>query len=251
LGHRTWDDPLSFRKATLFGISTGFTLWSCLWTLQLVRPFAIDTSIRTLLCGALVLEVFLITMQTWRGHESHFNHESTLDASIEAWMLLCISIAMLGILWITIRIWISESHDNTSITMRSAARWGMLFLVVSGAIGYLITYLGNQQMFHGNSPSIWNARGILKFPHGASLHAIQVLAILGWLVEHGTKQNALIWVHSLVLAHVLWLGFALAQTFRGRGRFEMDWFSWLMFASMFLTLLIPPIKIRISRICEA
>lgn len=251
MGHRTWEDPLSFRKATLFGISTGFTLWSCLWTLQLVRPLAIDTSIRLVLCGALVLEVFLITMQTWRGHESHFNHASALEAFIEAGMLLCISIAMLGILWITIRIWISNPRDNTSVTMRSAARWGMLFLVVSAAIGYLITYLGYQQISLENSPSLWNARGILKFPHGASLHAIQVLALIGWLVDHRTKQNALIWVHALVLAHMLWLGFALTQTFRGRGRFEMDWLGWLLFAGMFLTVLIPPIKIRSSRIYEA
>lgn len=250
MGHRTWEDPLSFRKATLFGISTGFTLWSCLWTLQLVRPLTIEVSIRPLLCVALVLEVFLITMQTWRGHESHFNHKSTLDASIEVWMLLCISLAMLGILWITIRIWISKSHDTTSIAMRSAARWGMLFLVVSGAIGYLINHLGYQQISLGNSPTLWNARGILKFPHGASLHAIQVLALTGWLVEHGTKQNALIWVHSLVLAHMLWLGYALAQTLRGLGRFEMDWLGWLILVGMFLTLLIPLMQLRSSRIRE-
>ncbi|MFO0527171.1 MAG: hypothetical protein ACK52A_03650, partial [Planctomycetota bacterium] len=95
LGTEPWESPISFRKPALFGISTGLTLWSCLWVLRQLPGSRLATSLGRLLTGTLLLEVALITLQTWRGVPSHFNRSTPTDAAIETTLLVLISIATL------------------------------------------------------------------------------------------------------------------------------------------------------------
>jgi len=219
---RDWDDPLSFRKATLFGLSTGVTLWSCLWANSYLQLSKYDDQLRRTLCVTLVLEVFLITLQTWRKELSHFNHSGPLNGLIELAMLLLISIAVLAIFQITYRSWSRNILHAPSNAIAWAIRWGMLLLCLSALAGYAITWIGQYQLAQGLSPTHWKTRGVLKFPHGAALHAIQTLALVAWLADRFKIHQGARIIHSLAAAHVCWLLYALHQTFAGLDRFEFD-----------------------------
>jgi hypothetical protein len=232
---RAWDDPLSFRKATLFGISTGVTLWSCLWVMSYLRPSKFDPRIRDVLSASLVLEVLLITLQTWRGELSHFNHDGLLNGLIELAMLILITIAVGSIFLITCRVWLQKHFEQANEPMIWAIRWGMLLLSLSAVLGFAITWIGQYQISQGLDPTHWRTRGVLKFPHGAALHAIQTLAVIAWVVTRLRLPNSTKTIHAIAAAHLCWLVFALYQTFSGRDRFEFDSVSLLLLAATVLS----------------
>lgn len=219
---RTWEDPLSFRKATLFGLSTGVTLWSCLWANSNLKELGFDPILRRTLCGSLVIEVFLITLQTWRGELSHFNHNGMVNGLIELAMLLLVTIAVAIIFALTYRAWQRADPHRCSSSIAWSIRWGLLLLSLSALIGFGITWIGQEQMTRGLSPTHFNVRGILKFPHGAALHAIQTLAIVAWFTDRLQNLNSVRIIHCLAAAHACWLGYALYQTLAGLDRFELS-----------------------------
>lgn len=219
---RIWEDPLSFRKATLFGLSTGVTLWSCLWANSNLKELRYDPILRGTLCGSLVIEVFLITLQTWRGELSHFNHNGIINGLIELIMLLLVTIAVAIIFSLTYRAWQRVNPLGCSSSIAWSIRWGLLLLSLSALIGFGITWIGQEQMTRGLRPTHFNVRGILKFPHGAALHAIQTLAIVAWFTDRWQILNSVRIIHCLAAAHACWLGYALYQTLAGLDRFELS-----------------------------
>lgn len=246
LATKDWEDPTSFRKAILFGVSTGLTLYSCLWTLRTLQPKPNDLRLSQILCTSLVIEVALITLQCWRNTESHFNTKTIFDECIEQAMLLFISIAMWFISKLTWRTWTKQFRPNTPAPVQSAATWGMSLLLLSGLIGFGISFLGYLQMENGLPPYRWPAvreisttstgmgQGILKFPHGAALHAIQLLALVAWTVRNTDPKTALWAVRLTATAHVFWLSFAIYQTAQGRSRFDVDPTSTLLMIATIL-----------------
>lgn len=221
-----WEDPISFRKPILFGISTGLTLWSCLWvsrrlqgnSTENVRALVLDR----ILSIALLLEVLLISIQPWRQTRSHFAVGGSINAAIEGLMLLLIIIATCLIIVLAVRCFVPGALQSLTPAMRRAIRSGMILLVVSCGLGFLITWIGKTSMLAGGHPEIWGAAGVLKFPHGAALHAIQFLVILAWAARFKLDAAAEQCVAWAARTHWLWLAFALQQTFRGRDRFEFD-----------------------------
>ncbi|MFN5392395.1 MAG: hypothetical protein ACK5EO_00730 [Planctomycetota bacterium] len=234
ISDRAWEDPLSFRKATLFGLSTGLTLWSCLWASTRMNGSKYDKILRNTLCGSLVLEVFLITLQTWRGELSHFNHIGVVNGLIELSMLVLITLAVVAMFVLTYRAWRPASLVGSSISIAWAIRWGLLLLSVSALVGYGITWVGQEQMVRGLSPTHFKVRGVLKFPHGAALHAIQTLAVVAWFTDRMRIKNSVRIIHCLAAAHGCWLGYALYQTFAGLDRFELSTTSLLLLAATIL-----------------
>jgi hypothetical protein len=223
-----WDAPTSFRKPALFGISTGLTLWSCDWCFGQLRRFAWSEVMRLILGVSLLLEVGLITLQTWRGEASHFNRAGILNASIEFGMLVLIVIAMAIVLTLAIRSSLGEFRHDVSRSMRNAIWWGLQYLVISGCIGFVITFVGHAQQLSGRPPGIWGERGVLKFPHGVAIHAIQSLALIGWVSERLVKKHSVALVRSVAFLHGVVLLVAIHHTVQGRGRFEFDVGSWVI-----------------------
>jgi len=231
LESNAWEEPLSFRKAILFGLSTGLTLWSCLWVISNLTYLRFSDAIRKLLCLSFVLEVFLITLQTWRGQQSHFNRNGLTNASIETAMLILITIAVAAIFRVTLVACSYRQLTCKSHAMAWAIRWGMLLLCLSAIIGYIITWIGQNQQAQGISPHYWKDRGVLKFPHGAALHAIQFLAIAAWIADR-MKLRGNVWIiHGLAAAHASWLSYAITQTYLGLDRFEFKSISWILLSS--------------------
>lgn len=238
IGEQAWDGPTSFRKPALFGISTGLTLWSCLWVSHVLKPGKWLNWSTRVLTSALLLEVGLITLQAWRGEASHFNRRTPLEASIETTLLFLIAVASLIIFWLNALVLRRNQLVNLSTPMRIAVRAGLSLLSISCLLGFLITFLGTQHVAAGLAPETLQPHGVLKFPHGAALHAIQTLVLLTWCTSRiGSRwPQAVVWF--AIAAHVLGLLFASLQTFRGRARFELDPLGLALLAATFLTLMI-------------
>jgi hypothetical protein len=215
----SWNGPLSLRKPILFGISGGMTAWSLAWVVTQLRSWKFDQLLISTLSISLLIEVALITLQYWRNVPSHFNRATQLDASIEFAMLFLILFATGVILYLTMRtIWLREIAPEMAIAIRG----GMVLLAVSCLLGVLTSLLGEVRLSEGRSSEYWGTAGVLKFPHGVALHAIQMLPILAWSARKLKLRNSVLVLQSGLAAQVLFLLFACWQTARGRSRFDLD-----------------------------
>jgi hypothetical protein len=232
-----WSGPLSLRKPALFGVSAGVTVWSIAWVLTQFEPRHYDQRVASLLSGGLLLEVGLITLQQWRGVPSHFNRATTLDATIESMMLGLILLVTAGIAWLC---WRSRRLLPMVESRVIAIRAGLWLLLVSCGLGLLVTIAGEMSLAKGQPPEIWGRAGVIKYPHGAALHAIQTLPLMSALLQAFRVPHAARLLRAAVAAQVLFLAHALWQTFHGRARMDLDATSFAALAAMGL-LLLPPI----------
>lgn len=244
----SWDAPTSFRKPILFGISTGLTLGSLLLLLNDLRPKPRDRYLRWGLCVSLVAEVLLISGQAWRRVPSHFNRTTAVDTVIEVSMLACILFAVVGILVLTCRSMQQNAFDAVSPARILAQQTGMIFLTLSCFLGISITVIGNYQLLTGGSTETVGGKGVLKFPHGAVLHAIQTLVAWSWLCDRFHAVHGKMSVALLSGAHLVFLMYAVRQTSMGRSRWDGDGVAWgLLGAASLLAMLAVAIAIKRTR----
>jgi hypothetical protein len=228
-----WEGPLSLRKPGLFGVSGGLTVWSIAWVMTKLNPHRYDRSMTNLMSVGLFLEVALITLQQWRGVASHFNHATFVDATIEASNLGLILFVTMGIIWLTLR---SSRLPVMSRSSAIAIRGGLWLLTISCVLGFLATFLGELNVARGRPPEIWGPAGILKYPHGAALHAIQLLPAVSWLMHRLRARNPTTAVVSVLASQAFFLLHACWQTIQGRSRLDLDWLGGglLVVAGLFL-----------------
>lgn len=214
-----WEGPLAWRKPILFGISTGVTLWSLAWLLPLLRPLRGDVWLSRVLSTSLVVEVALITLQTWRGVPSHFNRATPFDASVGEAAQWLVWLASFIIAYLTVR---SLFPLQASLPMKLAIRGGMLLLLVGCALGFWTAMAGDWLMSQQLAAEIIPPRGVLKFPHGMAMHAIQFLPIVAWLSRfRDLDQQRSMRVVQLATASVtLGVLYSFVQTLAGRPRFD-------------------------------
>ena len=214
-----WSGPVSLRKPGLFGVSAGMTVWSIAWIFTQLVPRRNDRLSASLMSVGLLLEVGLITMQQWRGVPSHFNRATPFDATIESIMLGLILLVTVGICWLCIRSrQLLPMPESRALSLR-AGLWLTLF---SCGLGFLITIAGQINLAAGLPPETWGKAGVLKYPHGAALHAIQALPLLSLLLQSWRVYQAAFLVRLAVEAQVLFLTFAVWQTTSGRERLDID-----------------------------
>jgi len=215
-----WTGPLSPRKPGLFGLSAGLTVWSLAWVVSQFRPGKLNRSLVSFMSRCLLLEVGLITLQYWRGVPSHFNRTTTFDAIVESIMLTLILLVTLGVAWLC---WNSRRLLPMEESRAISIRAGLWFLLVACLLGFLATIIGEIHLVKGMSPEIWGRGGVLKYPHGAVLHAIQTLPALSVLLEKLRVSSSARVIRAAVNAHFLFLFHALWQTFHGLARTEIQW----------------------------
>lgn len=229
-----WEGATSPRKPALFGISGGLTLLSLQWiSRRLGRK--VDSYWNSLTSIAMISEVALITIQYWRGVPSHFNRSTTLDAIIEFAMVGLITLVMIAILrlqFISPKL-LSRDEYYLSINL------GLGFLTISGLTGFLIMFLGERQVVAGLSPEVWQPRGVLKFPHGIAIHAIQLLPFQVWVLRKVGARGLSYPIALSSVGHGLLLVFSFWQTFAGFGRLEMNPITATLFVSSVLFVLFP------------
>lgn len=183
----SWSGPTSLRKPLLFGLSTGVTLLSLAWVARLLPAHRLDSVVYGSLAAALLIEVGLIDLQQARGVASHFNRTTEFDAFVQAAMTGLIAYASVLILAMTARSFgpLPVSRDEAF-----AARAGMVLLAAGCALGGVITLIGELNLRAGRAPEIFGNAGVLKFPHGLPLHAIQILYLQRCaLVRFGIQET--------------------------------------------------------------
>ena len=237
----TWHGPLSFRKPALFGISGGMTMWSLVWLMTQLSPKKFDRLFINAIAISLFIEVSLITLQTWRGVASHFNHTTSVDALIEFAMLGLILFVTGGIFYLTWRTRWLRSIDSA---MAIAIRGGMVLLALSCLLGIATSVLGEVSLSAGRSYELWRRAGVLKFPHGVALHAIQMLPIVAWLARTlGLNHSSVRVVQSTLVAQVLFMLYAVWQTSQGRDRFDWDLIGGILLATVVLLSVYPTLSL--------
>ena len=184
------EGPVSWRKPILFAESFGLTAISVAWVLTfLPKRRVMGWVLASALGVANFGEVFLVTMQQWRGVSSHFNFETPFDSAVFTAMSVLIGFTMIVILWVTL--WAFFSLEAPSSFAR--AIWiGMVLLCVSQIIGVLTIQNGLANVLDPqtgkfipaglDTASIFGAAGSLKVSHALTLHGIQVLTVLAFLV---------------------------------------------------------------------
>ena len=221
---------VSWRKPILFGISTGATVLSIAWVVSKMPGRPGDRWVYSAFALALLVEVVLITVQQWRGVPSHFNRDTPLDRTILLWLELLISVAALVIFETTRR---SFGKLSAPRPMQWAIRGGMALLSLSCLYGFAMVAYGNARSANGLSPETFGAAGVMKFPHGMPIHAIQFLPLVAYLLRraHLSESRQTL---SIICAMLSLLGatiFSSLQTFTGRARFDLFPISTLTLAA--------------------
>jgi hypothetical protein len=170
----SWEGPLSWRKPIVFGLSFGITLMTLSWIMGFLRP---RRRAAWLLVGvfafASVGEVFLISMQTWRGVASHFNEDTAFDGMV--FSLMGTLVGLVALVTVAITVWTFARMDAPP-SLAYAIRLGLVLMLVSQVVGVQMIVEGSNTF--GDS-------GALKVPHAVTLHAAQVLPALALLLLVG------------------------------------------------------------------
>jgi hypothetical protein len=167
-----WEGPLSWRKPIVFGLSFGITLVTLTWLMSFLRVSRITGWITLgVFAVASIGEVFLISMQKWRGVASHFNEDTAFDAAVFSLMGLLVAVVALVTVFIAA---LSFLRSDAPPSLAWAIRAGLVLMLVSQAVGVQMIVEG------GNT---FGAAGALKVPHAFTLHALQVLPALAVLLQ--------------------------------------------------------------------
>lgn len=233
---QAWEGAVSLRKPALFGISGGMTLWSLGWVFASLPPKRSDTYWLPIMAWALVCEIGLITWQYWRGVPSHFNHATALDSVIEGAMLVLILLVTGIIGWLCLRV-LGPLRQTPAMAL--AMRGGLLLLFLSCLLGLGVTGLGQWNLMHGRPYQTWGQAGVLKFPHGIALHAIQLLPICAWLLQRWKMPQPEWAIRGLFASQCIAMLFAIWQTANGRARFDLDTIGTILLVAAIVSAVAP------------
>lgn len=180
-----WEGPVSWRKPVTFGLSFGITLVTVTWVTSFLTIG--ERARRWLLgglAGASVAEVALIAVQAWRGVPSHFNLETSLDASIVR--VLAAGGGVLIVVLTSLFVLSLRPQPQLPPTMARAVRVGFGTLVGSLAVGAAMIAVGIVMVMSGDPQGAYATGGSLKLAHFAAMHGIVILPGLAWLASFTT-----------------------------------------------------------------
>ena len=177
---------LSWRKPTTFGISFGLTTVTLAWvgTRLPVRP-AIGWTAAGLLCAATTYEVAWVSVQHARGVPAHFNDTTPLDERLFIAGAVMVAVAIGVIAAMTLAAFVRISAPPPMALAIRAGLVGLLAAQVTGVwmLGHGLALLDADADPVLQSMSTFGAAGQMKFAHAVPMHAIQVLAVLAWLLS--------------------------------------------------------------------
>ncbi len=239
----------SIRKPILFGISTGLTIFS----IGMIAAYYLRDQWQRILEWVVgisaIIEVAFITLQYWRGVPSHFNRTTWLNARIDDVVYYTVMVLLTAVLYQTILVlWkkpVIEIHNDMKLAIQS----GMLFLTFSCLFGLWMVFYGESQAAKGLPPGVYKNEGILKFVHGCTIHAIQLLPLLSWAYQKLSfplnQRLCYIWISNA--GHSGLLLFSLMQTLAGRPRMDFTILSlsvFLISVILFIISFALPILVR-------
>jgi hypothetical protein len=188
----SWAGPLSLRKPTTFGLSFGLTVITIVWVASFLP---LSDRARAMLLGAFTvactLETVLVTLQAWRGVPSHFNVETTFDATV-ARLLAAGGFVLVAVI-VVLTLAAFRTNPRVPISLRIAIQIGFVALVGAVVVGALMIAKGMMLVFAGDPQAAYATGGALKPTHAVTMHAILLLPALAWLLSFAnwTEQRRL------------------------------------------------------------
>jgi hypothetical protein len=231
---------LSWRKPTTFGLSFGLTTVTLAWvaTWLPVRP-RVGWTAAGLLAVAVSYEVAWVAVQHARGVPAHFNDTTVLDERLFIAGAVMVAVAIGVIAAMTLA---AFARTTAPAPMALAIRAGLVGLLAAQASGVWILLHGLALVEDDADPlvqsmSTYGAAGQLKFAHAVPMHAIQVLAVLAWLLSRsGLPQRRQTQLVALaVVGYGGLVGVALGRTGLGLapvGRLDAWTLGYLLAAAL-------------------
>ena len=227
----SWQGPISWRKPITFSFSLAITCWTLGWILSYLPA---RRWIGWILSGgfgvAAMGEVFLISMQQWRGVASHFDFATPFDDTV--FTIMGNLVAVIAVIVLVLTVWTFVSLQAPP-SLALAIRLGMVLLLAGQLTGALIILFGTPQVLMGTAqvaghitrePNIYGAAGLMKLPHAVALHGIQVLGVLAWVLLF-TTWNERRRVAIVTIGAIGFVGLLLAmlvQTYSGLAPFDLS-----------------------------
>ena len=217
--------PISWRKPITFGFSIGLTAVCISW---LAGYLPKNRKKGWLLLGTLgvagTIEVFLVSMQQWRGVASHFNFFAARFDAVVA-VSIAIFIVPVSISIVLITVW-TFRELRTSPSMSWAIRGGMTMLTVGLFFGGLMIFNAVTQFVNrtGLPPNIWGEDGVMKMPHALAIHGLQVLlvAVLLMRLTSWDEARRLFIVKLITLGYFGLIMLSTVQMLSGLAPFDLS-----------------------------
>ncbi len=212
----TLEGDVSWRKPILFGESFGLTCISLAWVITfLPRRRVVGWMLASTLGLANFGEVFLVSMQQWRGVPSHFNNSTPFDSAVFIAMGFLIALTGAVTLVVTLLVFFALKAPPS---IAWAIRVGIVLLVAGQIFGIPMIRLAT----HTFAPA-----GNMKVPHALSLHALQVLPVLAWLLSFANCIEARRTQTILTGAagYITLVAVTALQAFSGRAPFDLNFIT--------------------------
>lgn len=179
LGLNTWVKPMKFMA------SIAVYLWTIAWFTRYVRrPRWAMKTVSIVISVAIVIESACILLQAARGTRSHFNFATDFDAAIFQTMGIMIVTNLLMV--VIVLFLFSRPTVRLAPAYLLGIRAGIVLFLAGGAIGgYMIGQGAHTVGAPDGGPGLpltnWSTvAGDLRIAHGAALHALQILPLIGY-----------------------------------------------------------------------
>ncbi len=218
--------PLSWRKPVSFGFSFSLTTLTLGWVASWLRlRRTTGWILMGLLCASTTVEVAWVSLQHARGVPSHFNTATTLDFSLFIVGGVAIAVTIAVIVAMTLA---AFARSTAAPPMALAIRSGLVALLAAQGIGVWIVVHGMALVNAGADPltqsmSTYGTEGAMKLAHAVPMHAIQVFAVLAWLLSHSSLSQGrqVLLVALAVIGYAGLFGVMLLRTAAGLEPFDL------------------------------
>lgn len=196
LDTRTVHQELVWLKPLRFAVSIGLFTWTYAWFTGFVQKhIRIIRILNGLMAACMFIEITLISMQSVRGVDSHFNVSTSFDA-----IVFSIMGGVIGFNAIVLAVWfvVFSLFEKGGVEYRSAIVWGMFLFLLGNFSGFLLTRYGWPTTITENVQHMpftnWKMNfKDLRISHALGLHAVQVLPLCQLVI--GRFRMSSLWIH--------------------------------------------------------
>ncbi|TGM16061.1 hypothetical protein EHQ81_06655 [Leptospira selangorensis] len=213
LGINTWIKPIKF------AISIGIFLWTMAWFLELLGDFPkFRDRVEKYFVISTAVELVLITLQSARGVQSHFNQSSALDGAIYSIMGMFIFPMIPVSIWMDrkFKLLVSKLDSRTLLAIRSS----LWIFAIASIIGVFISArLAHSVGVPDGGPGLplvnWSRNGgDIRIAHFAGIHALQVLPLFAFFAIRKDWKTTSVKIVSIGYAALV--GFVFIHAMLGR-----------------------------------
>lgn len=213
VGANTWIKPLKF------AVSIGIFLWTMAWFLELLGDFPkFRDRVEKYFVISTIVELVLITLQSARGVQSHFNQSSALDGAIYSIMGMFIFPMIPVSIWMDKKFRLLGSKLDPRIL--TAVRFSLWIFAIASVVGvFMSARLAHAVGVPDGGPGLpivnWSTNGgDIRIAHFVGIHSLQILPLFAFLT---IKQSwNVLSVKIVSIGYAILVGAVFANAMLGR-----------------------------------